>query len=423
VSVHARSGRERASVRGVSAPENADDRMKVALIATHPIQYQVPWFQALARLPGMTFKVYYALLPDREQQGAGFGVPFAWDIPMLAGYDWEALPNAARRPALRGFFSSSTPAIGAVLARDRPDAAILTGWHAWPLLQALRACMALRIPRIVRGESNALRARPAWARLLHRALIARYDAYLAIGGANRDFYLGYGVDPARIFACRYFVDNRRIRAQFEADLPRRAALRAAWRIPEASFCFLFVGKLEAKKRVLDLLQALRSAARTRDDLHLLIVGAGEEEDQARAQASEDNLPVSFAGFLNQTELTQAYAAGDCLVLPSDYGETWGLVVNEAMVCGLPAIVSDRVGCGPDLVEPGVTGAVFPFGDVAALARQLCDMAADRARARALGQRAGERVQDYSVENAVKGTVQALEAVLAGAKLANTKRPG
>jgi len=388
--------------------------MKVALIATHPIQYQVPWFQALARLPAFTFKVYYALLPDSEQQGAGFNVPFAWDIPMLDGYDWEALPNTARRPGLKGFFASSTPSIRAVLARNRPDIVILTGWNAWPLLQALRACMALRIPRIVRGESNALRARPAWVRALHRALFARYDAFLAIGGANRDFYLGYGVDPARIFACRYFVDNRRIRAQFESALPQRAALRAKWGVAETRFCFLFVGKLEPKKRVPDLLRALRAAMRSRDDLHLLVVGAGEQEGEARALAAEGGLPVSFAGFLNQTELTQAYAAGDCLVLPSGYGETWGLVVNEAMVCGLPVIVSDRVGCGPDLVAPGVTGAVFPFGDVPALARCLCDMAADRPRARAMGLRAEERIRNYSVEHAVTGTVQAIEAVLARA---------
>ena len=99
------------------------------------------------------------------------------------------------------------------------------------------------------------------------------------------------------------------------------------------------------------------------------------------------------------------------MLPSDYGETWGLVVNEAMVCGLPAIVSDRVGCGPDLVEPGVTGAVFPFGDVAALAQRLCELAADRARSSALGRHAEERIRNYSVEQAVAGTVQALDYVL------------
>lgn len=384
--------------------------MKVAIVATHPIQYQVPWFQALARIPGIDLKVYFALLPDRKQQGVGFNLPFEWDIPMLEGYAWEVLPNSAKRPGLEGFFASSTPVVRAVLASHRPDVVILTGWHALPLLQALWACLLLGIPRIIRGESNGLRTRAGWVRWLHRLLVSRFDACLAIGTANRDLYLGYGVDASRIFQCRYFVDNRRVRSQFEAALPWRSALRAKWQIPGDRFCLLFVGKLEQKKRVLDLLQALRTAMGSRDDLHLLIVGAGELEREAKAAANDGGLPVSFAGFLNQTELPQAYVAGDCLVLPSDYGETWGLVVNEAMVCGLPAIVSDRVGCGPDLVEPGATGAVFPFGDVPALARCLCEMAADRVRARAMGLRAVERIQVYSVDEAAAGTVRAIEFV-------------
>ena len=76
------------------------------------------------------------------------------------------------------------------------------------------------------------------------------------------------------------------------------------------------------------------------------------------------------GFVNQSELPAVYASADVLVLPSDGQETWGLVVNEAMACGVPAVVSDAVGCGPDLIEPGRTGATFPFGDIAALAAAI-----------------------------------------------------
>ena len=387
-------------------------KIKVAIVATHPVQYQVPWFQALARHSQLQLKVYFALLPSREQQGVGFNVPFAWDIPMLEDYEWQALPNTGKRPGLTGFFSNSTPSIRSVLSIDRPDVVIISGWHALPMLQVLWACMMLRIPRIVRGESNALHPRRSWIRLLHRMLVTRYHAYLAIGKANREFYLGYGVEPGRIFPCRYFVDNQCLRTRFESTLPDRSELRAKWCIPESVFCFLYVGKLQSKKRILDLLQALRGAMQSRGDLHLLIVGTGELDQPARALVAEAKLPVSFAGFLNQTELPQAYAVGDCLVLPSDYGETWGLVVNEAMVCGLPAIVSDRVGCGPDLVEPGVTGEVFPYGNVLALSDRLCTLAADRGRAVALGRHAEERIRDYSVEHAVAGTLQAIDFVLA-----------
>ena len=122
------------------------------------------------------------------------------------------------------------------------------------------------------------------------------------------------------------------------------------------------------------------------------------------------MPVSIDGFLNQTEMPNAYAAADCLVLPSDFGETWGLVVNEAMVCGLPAIVSDRVGCGPDLVQDGVTGAIFPFGDVNELARRMIEMAADREKRESMGEQAVIRVREYTVERAAEGTMAAFNFV-------------
>src|SRR5476649_2105987 len=104
--------------------------------------------------------------------------------------------------------------------------------------------MRLGIPAIIRAESNALRKRPWWINAAHRILLSRFDAFLAIGKANREFYLGNGVDPLAIFPCRYFVDNERIRAQYEACSESRADLRAAWGIPPNSVCFLFAGKLQ-----------------------------------------------------------------------------------------------------------------------------------------------------------------------------------
>jgi len=387
--------------------------VKVGLIATHPIQYHIPWYRLLAATEGIDLTVYYALLPDERQQGVGFGVSFAWDIPTLEGYRWELLDNRSGSPGLRGFSSSSTPGIYRVLAAARPDVMIITGWQSLPLLQALWACLRLGIPTIIRGESNALRTRPWWVRVLHRLLLKRFDAYLAIGRANRDFYLGYGIAPERIFPCRYFVDNQRFLEQSRGLREEREQLRAGWRIPWGAACFLYVGKLEPKKRIMDLLQALDRARQCRDDIFLLVVGAGELMDEARGFADKRGLPVTFSGFLNQTEITRAYVAADCLVLPSDFGETWGLVVNEAMVCGLPAIVSDRVGCGPDLVEHGVTGAVFPCGDSEKLANILVELAADREKILLMGDRARKKVRSYSVENAVAGTLEAVAAAVRG----------
>jgi glycosyltransferase involved in cell wall biosynthesis len=386
--------------------------MKIAIVSTHPIQYHIPWFQKLAGEKQLDLKVYYALIPDQQQQGVGFGVAFSWDIPLLEGYNWEAVPNKRKSPSLTGFFSSSTPAIYSLLEKDRPDVVIITGWQSLPLLQALWASVRLGIPRIVRGESNALRKRPWRTRLLHRVLLSQFDAFLAIGRANRDFYLQYGIAPERIFTAGYFVDNRRFEDQYRQVNGEREAIREGWNIPDRHTCYLFAGKLEPKKRIIDLLEALDRAREVNPALHLLVAGTGQLMKDAQEMVKRRSLPVSFAGFLNQTEITRAYVAADCLVLPSDFGETWGLVVNEAMACGLPAIVSDRVGCGPDLVEENRTGSVFPCGDLSALAGKLVEMADTEKLAR-LGREAKERVSRYSVENAVAGTLRAIEFVLNG----------
>ncbi len=384
----------------------------LAILATHPIQYQVPWFQALSIVPDLNVKVLYSMLPDRQQQGTGFGVSFEWDIPMFEGYAFEVLENKARLPGLGRFFGTNTAGVYAQLARSRPDAVIITGWQSWSLLQGLWACMRLGIPTIIRAESNALHKRAWWIRAAHRMLLSRFDAFLAIGAANQTFYLGNGVDPAAIFPCRYFVDNARIRAQYDACIGSREVLRAAWGVPPGKVCFLFAGKLQQKKRILDLLNALRLACDAQPHIHLLVAGTGDLMEQSVQLVEAAELPVSFAGFLNQSEMPKAYAAADCLVLPSDFGETWGLVVNEAMVCGLPAIVSDRVGCGPDLVLAGVTGAIFPFGNVGELARRLVEIAVDHEGRKAMGEQAQKQVNEYTVEKAVEGTIEAFEFVTA-----------
>ena len=337
------------------------ERIRVALFATHPVQYHVPWFQALAARPELALRVFFGQVPDARQQGVGFGVDFHWDIPLMAGYESEVLENVARPPSLGNFAGCDTPRVAERLRHWKPDLAILTGWQSKMLVQAWWACARLGVPRIVRGESNALSDRASWKRLAHRVWLRGFDRFLAIGKSNRDFYVQAGIPESRIHPCPYFVDNERFAAAAAPLRERRAELRARWSIPERATCFLFCGKLIPKKHPLDLLRALERAVAAGASAHVLVVGDGELMAQARALAERERLPVTFAGFLNQTEIAGAYVAADCLVLPSDTGETWGLVVNEAMACGIPAIVSDQVGCGPDLVSEGVTGATFPTG--------------------------------------------------------------
>lgn len=382
---------------------------RVLAVASHPIQYQAPWFRALAAAPGIDFSVLFIQQPDAQSQGKGFGVAFTWDVPLLEGYSWQVAEGVSGPGVLQGFFGARLADPVALLRTRAPDVLLLTGWHVWPLLQLLRAARRLGIPVVMRGESNALRARPLAARVLHRRLLAACDAFLPIGEASRAFYRNYGIAPERLFDAPYFVDNVRFMSAAESLAGQRAALRTRWSIPETAVCFLFAGKLEPKKRILDLLAALEMArAKARAPLHVLVVGTGELQDEARTFAQTRSLPVTFAGFLNQSEMPCAYVACDALALPSDFGETWGLVVNEAMACSRAAIVSDRVGCGPDLVHPGSTGLVFRFGDVEALARELARAANHPESLAEMGANARARVLAHcTVERAVQATIDAV----------------
>lgn len=381
--------------------------LKLGVVATHPVQYQVPWFRALAARPEVELTVLYAHLPSAEEQGTGFGVPFDWDLPLLEGYRHELLKNVADLPALSTFRGSDTPDIAQKLRELRLEAVIVNGWHAKSCLQALWACRRLGLPCIVRGDSNALRPRPLHVRLLHRLLLRQYAAFLTVGRSNADFYRQNGVSERKLFFGPHCVDNARFAAQAAELQPQRASLRAAWSVPSDACVFLFCGKLVPKKRPQDALAALARARQAGARVHLLVAGDGELRADCEAQARAADLPATFAGFLNQTEIARAYVAADALILPSDFGETWGLVVNEAMACGRPALVSERVGCHPDLIVPGVTGEVFAFGDVAALGSLVHSVASEPGRLAELGQGARSHVAGYSVEALAAGTLHAL----------------
>ena len=241
------------------------------------------------------------------------------------------------------------------------------------------------------GDSNDIRKDPLPKRLVKRLLVGgllrRVDRFLYVGEATRRLFRSYGAPESALVRAPHAVDNARFAQQAVAERPRRAALRRAWGIPDEAFCVLFAGKLESKKRPGDVIAALR-VLRTVDPgrtYHALFVGRGRPADALKrecrvvfdakgevptAAMDTGSPPASFAGFLNQSEISRAYVAADVLVLPSESSETWGLVVNEALACGLPCVVSDACGSAEDLVTPLDPRLCYPVGDVEALARAI-----------------------------------------------------
>ncbi|MEL6978192.1 MAG: glycosyltransferase family 4 protein [Pseudomonadota bacterium] len=348
------------------------DAPRIAALLTHPIQYYSPFFAALATRAALT--VYYAHAQDGAgQAAAGFGSAFDWDVPLFEGYEARFLTNVARQPGLGRFRGCDTPEIGAILARERFDALFLLGWNHLSLVQGWIGARRAGAPVLLRLD-NQIGAQPSgWRRAAKRAL---YPAILSWGagylspGARTDAFLrAHGAPPSRIHRLPHMIDVARFSAGAEAARRSgaRAARRRLWGAAPDETVFLFVGKLIQRKRPALLLEAFKRSGLAR--ARLVFVGEGPLRPVLEAAAAGDDR-VRFAGFANQTALPEIYAAADCLALPSNGLETWGLVVNEAQACGLPAIVSSAVGCGPDLIEEGVTGSVFPGDDADALADRL-----------------------------------------------------
>lgn len=377
---------------------------RLVIFTTHPIQYQVPWFQALALEADIDLEVVFSYIPTAREQGIGFGRAFNWDIPLLDGYRWRVLKTRGMPDWLPAFARRWASDIGSALDEIRPDVAVVLGWQEVSLVQALAACRHRSIPVVLRGESNGMRPRGNVVSLIHRRYFKLCDGFLAIGKANAAFYAAAGVGQSRIVTASYFVDNARFALAADRLRHERVLIRQSFGLPEGSTCFAFVGKLEPKKRPLDVIQGLRLARQRGADVCGLFVGSGELMEDVRAAAKANDVPITLAGFLNQSEIVRAYVAADALVLPSNFGETWGLVVNEAMATGLPAIVSERVGAAYDLVIHGETGLVVPFGSTDAIADAMTQLSAQPSERANMGRRARNRVnRDYSVARAVEAT--------------------
>lgn len=409
-------------------------RLMLAVLTTHPIQYQVPLWQALSRDAEVPFEVWYlsdhGIKPSYDTE---FGKSFAWDLDTLQGYPHSFL-RVNENAKVDRFNQLRFEEPLEKLFREKGVTALwVQGWQVRAYWQAVWQAHAAGIPVWLRGESNDLAPVSVWKRPLKRMLLGQFfqrvSRFLYIGQANRRLYESFGVRAEQLHPAPYCVDNERFARQAESLRPLRAEIRREWKIPENALCLLFAGKFIAKKHPLDLIAAARDVRLQSlgKPLHLLFAGSGElgaelrrscqvvfdAEDGAsiRADAANGNghAPrATFAGFLNQTEISKAYVAADCLVLPSDYGETWGLVVNEALASGLPCVTSDACGCSEDLIAPLSSAYSFRLGDPDSLTDSLLSLVKQPVASAALR----EQVDKFNLSVSV-ATVRRLYHSMAG----------
>ncbi len=395
---------------------NHSEPIRVAVLATHPIQYHAPLWRRVAADPRLAVRVFFGSdLGVRGYRDREFGVQVQWDTPLTAGYAHEFLEQDERLHAV-SFRRPAGRQVEASLGRFAPDVVLLTAYNSLLQLRGLGWARANRVPVVLRHEaSDAAHGRSAVKAALRDALLrglyAQIARFAAIGGEARRHLRRLGVPTHRIGFAPYCIDSDLFAEQIREWEPRRAERRRQLGIGDGEVAVLFCGKLVEKKQPLLLAEAIAALPdAVRCKLHLLVIGEGELRGRLTVAAGAAlGRRFHCAGFVNQSELGQWYTAADIAVLPSarGAGETWGLVVNEAMQFGLPVIASDAVGCRDDLVT-GETGRVFPAGDARALAAKLEEVAATlpaggstwRAATRA-------RVARYDLAAAAAGLTEAL----------------
>jgi glycosyltransferase involved in cell wall biosynthesis len=333
-----------------------NSKPKLAIVTTHPIQYNAPLFKLLAERNRVAIKVFYTWAQAREKVfDPGFGRLRAWDIPLLEGYSFTFVENKAKDPGSHHFWGIVNPGLVKEISDWSPDAVLVFGWCFYSHLRCL-LYFKNRIPVFFRGDSTLLDEnkgiRTGLRRIALKWVYRHINKAFYVGRNNRDYFLKHAVKEEQLVYAPHAIDNDRFKAPGIKE--KASLLRAELGFQPGDLVVLFAGKLEQKKNPFFILQL---AERLKDpQVKFLLVGNGVLENRLKTAAIHDNR-IRFLDFQNQQAMPSVYRSADCFVLPSSGpGETWGLAANEAMASGLPVLLSAYAGGSIDLVDNN--GLVF-----------------------------------------------------------------
>lgn len=396
-----------------------DTPIRLAHVVSHPIQYYVPLYRAISALPGIELTVFY--LSDMGLEGyfdTDFQKQIRWDVDLLGGYRSVFLESGTGGKKKFGLFRMPDWQFLRRLARDRYDVIWAHGYQDSNILGAKLITLLQHKAFLVREDQTLLEPRSRKVRVLKRLVFGLLfcgtkSGALFTGTNSRAHFRHFGVKDNRLFPALHCVDDAAFAQAARALMPERQQIRAGFGITDDAPVVLFCGKLIDKKQPLRLVEAFARVVSKRP-CWLLMAGDGplfaEVKNLCMSLGVADR--VILAGFLNQSELPRAYVAADLFVLPSSAHETWGLVVNEAMLFSLPVIVSDHVGCAPDLVKDGVNGYIVPAMNTERLSEALDKLIADGQRRGASGKQSADRIREYTVDNCAQQIRRACQALTA-----------
>ena len=344
---------------------------RLAIVSTHPIQYNAPLFTLLAQQGAIEIFVFYTWGEKVLSQkfDPGFGKTIEWDIPLLHGYNFTFIENVAKVPGSHHFMGIDNPGLVNAIKVFKPDAVMVYGWAFKSHLQVL-LYFHKKIPVLFRGDSTLLDETAGIKKLLRRLWLRwvyrHIDVALYAGSANKTYFAAHGVRDSQLQFLPHAVDNHRYRTVGSSEVI------TTWRkdlcIPEDAILYLFAGKLEPKKNPGLLAEAFDAVGMV--NAHLLIAGNGILE--AALKTTWAGKPhIHFIPFQNQSMMPSLYQTANVFVLPSQGpGETWGLAINEAMAAELAVIASNKCGAAFDLIKDGINGYIFESGNPESLQSAL-----------------------------------------------------
>jgi len=378
------------------------------------VQYHSPVWRACTA-QGLELQVIYGSdFSIAGYRDAGFNVSFKWDVDLLSGYPSHFLRTLADGGG-KTYETVSGKGLAESIKQINPRAILVLGYHSRFDRAAINAARAAKIPIVFRAETSDLGARSGFRALLRdtylRFLYRRIDAFCYIGVNSKRHFLRLGVPEHKLFSAPYCVDATHFRFDPAVARQLRREFREELRASDQDVVLLFSGKLLPLKAPDMLLAAAASLPEAwQQRLIVAFLGDGELRAALTVQADRLKFRTSFLGFQNQSKLSRFYHGADLLALPTRTSETWGLVVNEALLHGLPVLTSDTVGSAADLITEQ-TGITFQCGNQQDLNRQLLALLERLPVLRR--EDCQSQVSKYSVEIAAQGIAQAYEYVTKG----------
>lgn len=364
--------------------------------------YRIPLFNVLSQQPGVDLHVIFLAETDPSLR--------QWKVyKQEIKFSYEVLTSWRKRVA--GYNLLLNRGLGGALPAAKPEAILCGGYSYFASWQALWWARNRSVPFFLWSESNLqdIRKGRALVELLKNEFFRQCTGFVVPGKSAAEYLLSHGIKRETIFTAPNAVDNELFAQEAAAAREKSEQLRRDLDLPNRYF--LFVGRLVREKGVFELLSAYsRLDGEIRQQVGLIFAGDGPCRSELETQAASISLGlIKFVGFTQREQLAAYYALGEMLILPT-YSDPWGLVVNEAMACGLPVIVSTVAGCAPDLVSEGWNGKFVKPRDIESLSSAMRSICACPSEALRMGANSLQSIAEYSPQMWSEGIFRMVESL-------------